>query len=181
VIRSSIRLLVALALTAFVVSPALAQDDDDAVLRPAEPDFTLVSLPTSLRLPKYRSSFRVTHRFFRSLNDDFGDVAGDLFGLDNGAAIGLEYRFGIIKNGQLGFHRSSDNKTIEFFGEYGVLRQSKSKIDVTALLSVEGTDNFQDSKSPAIGAVIPDDQGLGGVLRRADLGEQQQPASLGAG
>ena len=50
-IRSSIRLLVALALTALIASPALAQDDDDSVLKLAEPDFTLVSLPTTLRLP----------------------------------------------------------------------------------------------------------------------------------
>lgn len=154
-IRSSIRLLLALAFTASLVSPALAQDDDDdSVLKLAEPDFTLVSLPTSLRLPKYKSAFRVTHRFFRDLTDDFGDVAGDLFGLDNGAAIGLEYRFGIIKNGQLGFHRSSDDKTIELFGEYGMLRQSKAKLDLTALVSVEGTNNFQDSYSPALGAII---------------------------
>ena len=153
-IRSSIRLLVALALTALIASPALAQDDDDSVLKLAEPDFTLVSLPTTLRLPKYGSAFRVTHRFFRTLNDDIGDVASDFFGLDNGAAIGLEYRFGIIKNGQLGVHRTSDNKTIEFFGQYGLLREAKAFVDVSALLSVEGTDNFQESKSPAIGAVI---------------------------
>ena len=153
-IRSSIRLLVALALTALIASPALAQDDDDSVLKLAEPDFTLVSLPTTLRLPKYGSAFRVTHRFFRTLNDDIGDVASDFFGLDNGAAIGLEYRFGVIKNGQLGVHRTSDNKTIEFFGQYGVLREAKAFVDVSALLSIEGTDNFQESYSPAIGAVI---------------------------
>jgi hypothetical protein len=155
VIRSSIRLLVALAMTALIASPVLAQDDeDDSVLKLAEPDFSLVSMPTSLRLPKYKSAFRVTHRFLRSLNDDFGDVAGDFFGLDNGAAIGLEFRMGVIKNGQLGFHRSSDNKTIEFFGQYGVLRESKAKVDVSAFASIEGTDNFQESKSPALGAVI---------------------------
>jgi hypothetical protein len=31
-------------------------------------------VPTSLRLPTFRSSFRVTHRFTRPLNHDFGDV-----------------------------------------------------------------------------------------------------------
>ena len=29
-----------------------------------------------------------------------------MFGLDSGAQIGLEYRFGIIKNGQIGLHRT---------------------------------------------------------------------------
>jgi len=115
---------------ALFATPALAQDDDDSALKPAEPDFTIVGLPTSLRLPLFKSAFRVTHRFQRPLGDgDFGDLAGDLFGLDNGAVIALEYRFGIIPNGQIGIHRSSHNKTIAFFGQYGVLRQSKAAID----------------------------------------------------
>ncbi|PYR59805.1 MAG: hypothetical protein DMF91_13895 [Acidobacteria bacterium] len=71
---------------------------DDAVLKLAEPDFTLISLPTSLRLPKFKSAFRVTHRFTRPLNCDTcpNSLAGDAFGLDGGAVIGLEYRIGIV-------------------------------------------------------------------------------------
>jgi hypothetical protein len=102
------------------------QQDDDRAIHPAEPDFTIVSLPTALRLPLLGSAFRVTHRFTRPLNDDFGDVAGDLFGLDSGAQIGLEYRFGIVRNGQVGIHRTSD-KTLEFFGQYGLLRQKPNR------------------------------------------------------
>jgi hypothetical protein len=136
------------------VTPALAQDEDDTVLRPAEPDFTLIGLPTSLRLPLFKSAFRVTHRFLRPLGDgDFGDLASDLFGLDNGAAIGLEYRFGIIPNGQVGVLRSSSAKTIEVFGEYGLLRQSKAKLEMSAFASIEGTDNLQENHSPAVGVV----------------------------
>jgi hypothetical protein len=135
--------------------PALGdQQDDDSTIRPAEPDFTIVSLPTALRLPRFGSTFRVTHRFTRPLNDDFGDVAGDLFGLDSGAQIGLEYRFGIVRNGQVGIHRTSD-KTIEFFGQYGVLRQTPRRwVDVTALASIDGTNNFRDQYSPALGAIV---------------------------
>ena len=137
--------------------PAFAQaqtEPDDAVLRLAEPDFTIIALPTSLRLPQFGSAFRVTHRFTRPLNDDFGDVAGDLFGIDAGAQIGLEYRFGIVRNGQIGLHRTS-NKTIEFFGQYGVLRQgARRPVDVSALVTIEGTNNFKDSYSPAIGAIV---------------------------
>src|SRR5439155_25534067 len=83
------------------VSAQAPADDDPAVLRLAEPDFTLIGLPTSLRLPTFGSSFRVTHRFTRRLGQgDFGDLASDFFGIDSGAQIGLEYRFGLVKNGQ---------------------------------------------------------------------------------
>jgi len=152
-----------------VASPAaLAQtpSDDPAALKLAVPDFALIGLPTTLRLPRFGSSFRVTHRFTRPLNDDhFGDVLDDFFGIDGGAQIGLEYRFGIIPNGQIGIHRTS-NRTIEFFAQYAALRQgAHSPLDVSALASVEGTNNFHDSKSngavtivssrsPALGAIV---------------------------
>jgi len=163
VIRPTARLLLAFIFTTALVTPALAQDDD-AVLLPAEPDFTLVSLPTSLRLPKFKSAFRVTHRFGRPLADgDFGDLAGDLFGLDNGAVIGLEYRFGIMPNTQVLFHRSSSGKTIEFLGQYGAIRQGHQlPVDVSALVSVEGTNNFKDSYSPSLGAIVS--RRFGGVV-----------------
>jgi len=135
-------------------APARAQDDDATALKLAEPDFTLIALPTSLRVPKFKSAFRVTHRFGRPLNGDFGDVAGDLFGLDSGAQIGLEYRFGILPNGQIGVHRTSSGKTVEFFAEYRVLPQSRSIVDVSVLGSIEGTNNFKDSYSPALGAIL---------------------------
>jgi len=133
---------------------AFAQDDD-TVFKPAEPDFTLVTLSTGMRLPVFKSAFRVTHRFFRPLGDgDLGDLAGDAFGLDNGAQIGLEYRFGIVKNGQIGVNRTSD-KTIEFFGQYSILRQTPSiPIAVSALAAMDGTNNFKDSRSPVLGAVV---------------------------
>jgi hypothetical protein len=144
-----------LLVSALVSVPGSAFAQDDERLKPAEPDFTLVALPTSLRLPKYASAFRVTHRFTRPLGSgSFGDLAGDLFGIDNGAVIGLEYRFGIVPNGQIGIHRTSD-RTIEFFSQYGVIRQGgRSPVDVSALASVEGTNNFRDSYSPALGVVI---------------------------
>ena len=93
---------------------AQAEDDPDLDLRLSQPDFTTVNLPTTLRLPRYKSAFRVTHRFGRPFGaGDFGDLAGDLFGLDSGAQIGLEYRFGLIRGGQIGILRTS-SKIIEF-------------------------------------------------------------------
>ena len=138
----------------FAPSAVLAQTpaDDPAALKLAEPDFTLIGLPTNLRLPKFGSSFRVTHRFTCPVNED--NAASDLFGIDCGAQIGLEYRFGIIPNVQIGIHRTS-NKTIEFFGEYAAIRQSAGRpLDISALVTIEGTNNFQDSYSPAIGAIV---------------------------
>src|SRR6476469_4349917 len=120
---------------------AFAQDDDDTVLQPAQPDLALSALPTSLRLAQFKSAFRVTHRFTRPLDCDTcaSNLFGDLFGLDNGALIGLEYRFGIVPNGQIGIHRTSD-KTIQFFGQYGFVRQDKGlPVDLSALVSIEGT------------------------------------------
>jgi len=134
---------------------ARAQSDDPEALKLAEPDFTLVALPTSLRLPTFGSAFRVTHRFLRPLGSgDVGDLVGDLFGIDSGAQIGLEYRFGLIKNGQVGLHRTS-NKTIEFFGQYDILRQgAKRPVEVSALATIEGTNNFKDSYSPGLGLIV---------------------------
>jgi hypothetical protein len=130
------------------------ETDDDSTINPAEPDFTIVSLPTSLRLPKFKSAFRVTHRFLRPLSGDFGGLAADLFGLDSGAQIGLEYRFGIVRNGEIGIHRTSD-RTIEFFSQYGVVRQRPNRpVDVTVLASIDGTNNFRDRYTPAFGAIV---------------------------
>ena len=88
---------------------AQAKERDDAVLDRAQPDFTIVNLPTTLRLPKYKSAFRVTHRFTRPLGQgDFGNLLEDFFGFDSGALIGLEYRFGIMTGAQVGILRTSD-------------------------------------------------------------------------
>ena len=153
--RSSVRPALALAAALLLPAAAFAQDDDPAILDLAQPDFTIVALPTTLRVPTFKSAFRVTHRFGRSLGEgDFGDLAEDLFGLDSGAIVGLEYRFGIAPNAQIGIHRSTVDKTIEFFGEYSIARQPSLPVDIAAILAIDGTNNFRDSYSPAIGAVV---------------------------
>jgi len=157
VIRLSWPSLILLALLVGLGVPSNAraqQQDDDAVFKPAQPDFTLVGLPTGLRLPKFKSAFRVTHRFTRALGEgDFGSLAEDFFGIDSGAQIGLEYRFGIMRNAQIGINRIS-NRTIQFFALYDLIRQERLGVEVSALGSIDGTNNFRDSYSPALGAVI---------------------------
>jgi hypothetical protein len=125
------------------VTPIDPRDAADRRLNLAEPDFTIVNLPTTLRLPRYKSAFRIAHRFTRTLNDPrFGDLAGSLFGLDGGAFIGLEYRFGLMRGVQAGVYRTSD-KIIQFFGQYDAMRQSATvpfTLDIVA--SIEGLNNF---------------------------------------
>jgi hypothetical protein len=140
-------------------------DDPDLDLNFSQPDFMVVTLPTTLRLPRFKSAFRVTHRFGRPLgNGDLGNLLEDFFGLDSGAQIGLEYRFGLMRGLQAGIHRTSD-RTIEFFTQYNLLQQSASRpVGVGILASVDGTNNFRDSYSPAIGAVVSRELGRSGAL-----------------
>jgi hypothetical protein len=136
-------------------TPPAQDDDPDRDINYAQPDFTLAALPTTLRVPRHKSAFRVTHRFGRPLGDgDFGDLVGDLFGLDSGALIGLEYRFGIFRGAQVGIHRTS-GKTIQFFGQYSLMNQRDGfPMNVALMASTEGTNNFRDSYSPGVGVVL---------------------------
>lgn len=145
--------------------PAESDDDDDMVLDPAQPEFTVVNLPTTLALPRHRVAFRVTHRFTRDLTaGDFGDLLADFFGFDGGALIGLDVRFGVARGWQAGVYRTSD-RTIQLFTQYEILRQrGGSPIGVDLLASVEGTNNFDGDdprqptgdgqRSPAFGAIV---------------------------
>ena len=149
-------------------TPAPAPDQPDAPsdrrVDPSQPDFTIIGLPTTLKIPRFASAFRVTHRFGRPLGaGDFGDLVSDFFGFDSGAQIGLEYRFGIMAGTQIGIHRTS-NQTIEFFAQQHVLGQDRSPVGIDIIGTAEGTDNFTESYSPAIGAVISRTLGRHGAL-----------------
>jgi hypothetical protein len=144
--RAFLLLLLILLSPAFTAAQTPAPDPrDEADREPSmvEPDFTTVNLPTTLRLPRYKSAFRVTHRFARTVTrGSFGDIAGDLFGLDSGAQIGLEYRFGVMRGLQAGIYRTSD-KTIQFFGQYDALRQTENvPFTLDLVTSIEGLNNF---------------------------------------
>ncbi len=135
--------------------PPAEEERDDAVLDRSQPDFTLINLPTGLRLPKWKSAFRVTHRFTRPLGDgSFGSLAADAFGLDSGAVIGMEFRIGIVPGGQVVVYRTND-RTIQFSGQYDLKQQSESfPLGLAAYASVDGTNNFRDSYSPALGLIV---------------------------
>jgi hypothetical protein len=159
--------LLSLGLVVMAAAPALAQtppstppaasapaDDPDLDPNKAQPDFGLATLATNLRLPKHKMVFRMTHRFARPLGQgDFSDLLADFFGFDSGALIGLELRYGLIRGGQVGIYRTSD-RTIQFFGQYELTNQKTFPVGISALATAEGTNNFSESYSPGIAAVI---------------------------
>jgi hypothetical protein len=159
-------LLLALVVTV-VPASALAQTANApsaAAAAQSQPDFTVITLPTTLRVPRFKSAFRVTHRFGRPLGQgDFGNLAEDLFGLDSGALIGLEYRFGLARGWQAGIYRTSD-RTIQFFTQYNLWQQTDKPIGLSVIASAEGTNNFRDSYSPSLGVVVSRELGDHGAL-----------------
>jgi len=145
-------------------APATKDDDPDRDFNRSQPDFVVINLPTTLRVPKFKSAFRVTHRFGRPLGQgSFGSLAEDLFGLDSGAQIGLEYRFGLMRGLQVGIHRTSD-RTIEFFTQYSLLQQADHGVGLGVIASIDGTNNFKDSYTPMIGVALSRELGRYGAV-----------------
>ena len=179
--------LLAAASPAAQAAPEDPQDKpvvNDRAVNPSQPDFTIIGLPTTLKIPRFGSAFRVTHRFTRSLGSgDFSDLAREFFGFDGGAQVGLEYRFGIMAGTQVGIHRTSD-RTIEFFAQHHLIEQGTSPIGVDIIGAVEGTNNFRDSYSPALGAVISRELGRHGALYAHPIwvnNTNKLPAEFGGG
>ncbi len=144
---------------------AAVQDDDaDQDVNLAQPDYTIVNLPTSLRMPRGKFAFRVTHRFGRPLDDgNFGDLAADLFGLDAGGLIGLELRYGLLKGTQVGVLRTSD-RTIQLFAQQQIVGQESFPLGLALNLTADGTNNFQDSYSPGVGLIVSREIGKVGAV-----------------
>lgn len=129
--------------------------DPDVRLDPLQPDFTLGALPTTLRMPRGKWAFRVTHRFTRELGSgDFGDLASDLFGLDGGSQVGLELRYGLLPGTQIGVHRTSD-RTTELFVQQSILTQRDGGLlGLDAIATLEGWDNLTEHRQSALGLVL---------------------------
>ena len=157
-IRTSTRVACVLTLALIAAPAAFAQaQNDDAVLKPAEPDYTLINLPTSLGLPVLKDAIRITHRFVRPLKCDAcsSSLVGSAFGIDDGALIGLEWRMGIIPNGQVVAYRARTDKAVQFMGEYGLTHQgNEMPLELTALAAIQGTQNFTGIYSPSFGLAM---------------------------
>lgn len=120
-----------------------------------EAEQNVVNLPTTQPMRAHGHHFRITHRFARDWRrGTFGQLASELFGLDSGAVIGLDYRFAPTSRIQTGIYRSMLFKTIQVSGRVDAWRQGESvPVAVSFLASVEGTDNMQDDHAPAVGFV----------------------------
>ncbi len=129
-------------------SPAPTWSDEDG--NPAIPDFTSINLPTTLRLPRHKLSFRITHRFARPLGDgDFGDLVGDFFGFDSGAQVGFELRYGLRAGTQLGAYRTSD-RTIQLFAQQDLMQQGRGPIGLAVFGTFEGLDNLHAERASGV-------------------------------
>jgi hypothetical protein len=112
-----------------------------------------------LPLPVHKSNFRLTHRFNGNLRlGGFGTQAGNLFGLDEGATVGLEYRVAVAKHIQAAVYRTTFNRTTEFYGKYDAFHQNaRTPVGLSAIATVEGVNNFREQYAPGIGASISRD------------------------
>jgi len=143
-----------------------AEEDDDAKLRPLDPDFTVVNLPTTLPLPMGAGNFHLTHRFVgvNWRQDDFRTIAENLFGFDGPAVIQLEYRIAVMKHLEAVVARTNFGRTIQFSAKLDLFSQSTSNpvgspgvvitpasptgrrpgpFGLSAIVSVEGQNNFR--------------------------------------
>ncbi|MEQ1868757.1 MAG: DUF5777 family beta-barrel protein [Vicinamibacterales bacterium] len=166
--RSSITLSLALLLGGALPPSVLAADppaappaaaavaEDDATLQLAEPDFRVINLPTTLRLPAGKGSFQITHRFggnFRG--QSFSEQASRLFGIDDGAAVGFEYRMGVMPHVEAIIYRTVIDRTIQMYGKVDAVHQrAGTPVSLSAVVSVEGVNNFQERYAPAVGVSV---------------------------
>ena len=145
-------------------TPPAQEDDPDRDPNDAQPDFYVATLNTNLRLPKGKWNFRLTHRFLRTMGEgDFGDLASRLFGLDGGAQIGLDLKYGLARGLDVGIYRTSD-RTIQLQGRYNLIKDGNGPIGVGLVANVDGTDNFSDEFSPGFALVLSRELGDRGAI-----------------
>jgi hypothetical protein len=123
---------------------------------PPETELNLINLPTTLSIRRHRSYFRLTHRFLADLRrGTFGQLAEDLFTIDKGAIIGLEYRFAITGSLHAGVHRSMLSKTIQTFARWDALKQGDSSpVSLSATGSFEGLNNLRQLYQTGVTATV---------------------------
>lgn len=135
---------------------AQAKNDPDADLLTVitEPDFTLGALPTTLRLPRHKMAFRITHRFTYKIN---GQSVGQFFenglGFDSSATTGFELRWGIVQGTQFMVHRTN-SRSIQFMAQHQLQAQrANGRYSADILMAVEGQNDFREEHSFVVGGV----------------------------
>jgi hypothetical protein len=146
------------ALPALAQTQAPAPQDTVPVAAPlpSQIDLNLINLPTTMSIARHKGYFRLTHRFASDLRrGSFGQNASDLFTLDKGAIIGLEYRFAITGNLQAGIHRSLLSKTIQTFARWDALRQGDAlPVSISLTGSYEGLNNLRERYQKGVAVTV---------------------------
>jgi hypothetical protein len=139
--------------------------DPDLQVVLGQPDFTLGVLPTTLRMPRGKVAFRITHRFTYKINDgSFGEFLENGLGFDSSATAGFELRFGILPGGQFVVHRTG-SRNVQFLAQQQVVSQGRSRpFSLDLIGAVEGQDNFRESYSLVAGGVVSRQLGDHGAL-----------------
>lgn len=134
----------------------VATSPPPAAVQAVELDQSVVNVPTTMPLKRHKSYFKITHRFARDLRrGSLGQLAEDAFSLDNGAIIGLEYRFALTSSLQAGLHRSILGKTIHTFARWDARRQgAASPVGLSVTASIEGQNNLHRDPQPGVSATI---------------------------
>jgi hypothetical protein len=143
--------------TAAAQAAQVSSDEDDARPQPIEPDYRVINLPTTLRLPRHGGSFTLTHRFNGDLTEGtFLDQLQSMFGMDDGASIGLEYRYGIMRHVEAVVFRTNIDRTIQFTGKWDAWRQAEKStpISISPFVAVEGANNFRERYATSVGATV---------------------------
>jgi len=155
ILAGACALLPALAIAQTPAAPDPDKSDPDVRVDALQPDFNLVALPTTLRVPIHKWAFRVTHRFTRPLGQgDLSDLASDFFGFDSAAQIGLEVRYGLATGTQIGVHRTSD-RSIQIFGQHNFMNErAGAKAGLDLISTLEGQNNLKTHYQSALGLVV---------------------------
>ncbi len=160
--------MVAMVVPATASAQAVAATDDpdrDLQVVVSEPDFTLGALPTTLRLPKGKTAFRITHRFTYAINDgSFGQFLENGLGFDSSATTGFELRFGLAAGTQVTVHRTG-SRNIQFLAQRQVVAQRDGRgLSFDVVGAIEGQNNFREEYSFVAGGVLSHRMGDRGAV-----------------
>lgn len=144
---------------------------DDLQLVLSEPDFTLGVLPTTLRLPKHKMAFRITHRFTYKINGgSVGEFIENGFGFDSSATTGFELRFGVASGTQVVVHRTG-SRNIQFLAQHQLQSQrTNGRFSGDIIFAIEGQDNFRKEHSIVVGGVASHQFGDRGAIYLEPIG-----------
>ena len=110
------------------------EDDPDRDPRASQPDFVIVNLPTTLRVPRFKSAFRIAHRF------------------------------GLMRGLQVGILRTSDRTIDFFTQYNLRQQGEGGPVGLGIVAAIDGTNNFRDSYSPSVGLVVSRELGSHGAV-----------------